>query len=345
MTRDMTPWVFGHAVDHAVEVLLPKGSCSKDRWLTFDLEAVGDDDQTFRYLLQYRATSNYIDWRVVVPDEVHFRRGDGHDFGHEDDGWVNISKMSGPALRTLAKLLGLEASWIGTTFNREKVLEQIRNAKGNGVLAPGYVINSGSHDSGWRDHAMTLEGCPRMLPEGAKFRERTVWMSSHRVKEVIVHSMKVEGKTGGMWNPNDPRWEKFTDGEWVNPHPEFLTGAWAVITGLAILYKTTGILSPLHIELDTRLQYYRQAKEGDKADKDGRVTTSAKRVSVAYKIDDEGRVLQVALDKSKSGLPQWVWTDPPFEGLISRGRHLKGCGVPDNKVVGGLVEIESMWAR
>ena len=350
MTRDMTPWVFGHMVDHAVEVLIPRGSCSRDRWLTFDLEAVGDDDQTFRYLLQYRATSNYVDWRVVVPDSYHFRKSNRHDFDHEDDGWVNIDKMSGAQLKVLAKMCDIPVTWVGTTFKREQILEQIRATRTSEAptsfeMAPGYVVASGSHDSCWRDNALTLEGCPRTLPEGAEYRERTVWMRSMRIKEIIVHSMKVEGPTGGMWKKDIPKWEKFTDGEWVNPAPVSLTGAWAVITGLACLYKTTAATEPLQVDLDTSLQYYREAKDGEDADRWGRVRTSEKRITVAYKIDHDGELLTVGHDRRKVGLPLWDWSPVNIEGPISRSKHLGFCKVPAGKQLKGLVDINSMWAR
>ena len=349
MNHDWMSHTFNHMVDKAVEVLLPRGSCSKDRWLTFDLEAVGDDDQTFRYLLQYRATSNYIDWRVVLPVEPHFRRGeDRHDRG-ENDGWVNINEMRGSSLRVLAKMLGIPATWIGTTFNRETVLDQIRNAKVGDrrvELAPGYVINSGCHDSCWRDHALSLEGAPWKLPEGErKFRERTIWMRSMRVSEVIVHSIKVEGKPGGMWQANDPKWEAFTDGEWINPEPEVLTGSWAVITGLACLLKTTGEEGPLRLDLDTSLRYYRDPKDGEDGDIYGRVATGEKRITVAYKIDDEGNLLEVGYDKRKVGMPDWEWGDVNIGGPISRGKHIGFCKVPTNKQLKDHVGINSMWAR
>lgn len=165
-----------NAVQAAVDFLVPRGSCSSTRWLTFHLEA--RDTKTgadFAWMAQYNAASNYVAWRTVLEGGVpHILFGDVRDSGTP---WVPV----------------------------DSVPEYVRKLYSDRDVAPGLVIAHGCHDSCWRDHATMLDGYPR----DAQGR-----MTRHAVldRDAVVHvrRMQIEGA------PREGLPRVLRDGEWVN---------------------------------------------------------------------------------------------------------------------------------
>ena len=254
-------------------------------------------------------------------------------------------RMSGAGLRVLAKLLGIQASWPGSVFKHDELVGRITKAEPqNGVeLAPGYVICDGSHDSCWRNNALSLEGHPwHPSKQNPDYKDQTIYM--RHVKDVKVYSVSIEGPTGGIWGDREGRWEALRDGRWENPSPDTLTGPWAVYTAVACLVGVLGRTPPVDLYLDTGLQYYRAPKASEDCDRRGLVATSERRVNTAYRIDGEGRVVATARDRSKVGLPSWDWSKVEPHPLGEQ-HHLEACGVSAAKIRRGHVEITHLWPR
>ena len=340
MPHDYESSLFRRAVDFAVGVLIPKGSCSHTRWLVFDVEQVAEEGESLRYLLQYRAYSNYIDWRVVIPGNPHVRR-------NRESDWRDLQLLSGIALSNLARVAGIKASRLNVMLAPQALRNRIL-AKADSPpdvfdleVAPGFVIASGCHDSEWRTHATETRGNPVVGTELTQHFE-------HRAQTIKVHSIKVAGPTGGTWGSKDGAWDAFTDGEWVNPDPDNLTGVWALYAGAGVLSATTtGNPDALRVDFNTVIQYYRRhdlTKElVSKADRWGRVKTSEKRAHVGFQFDADGTVIATGKNLTETGSVRFEWAEAEEPFILDRETHLRLCGVSEAKIRGDLADIINIW--
>ena len=325
-------------VDETVKQVMPRGTCSATRWLTFDMEAVRDplDDEvqecpdTFRYWAQYSASSNYVSWRIVLPGtEPHTKLDDS-------------SSWNKP-----------RAPWVPTASLTNKDIPDTRRSSGKAVRtdAPGFVVADGCHDSCWRDNGMTYEGLPRIdtgrtweredMGTSGKVFENTRYFWWPKAETVRVYSVKIEGPAGNMWG-GDPE-ANVCDGEWVNPEPETLTGSWALLAAMASLYHCSGAEGPLELGLDSRYEYFKVTKptdkDGLKNNRTGLTQTQSRRETQWYRFNSEGMVTHVGDSGSwnKRNL-NWVEApDGPFR--LTRETHLRFLGASARKIKAGLVGL------
>jgi len=213
-------------VSCAVGLLIPKGSCSLDRWLSFDFEATTPKDESgpFTWTAQYCAPSGYIKWRTLLPTGVpHTELADNMSWYHRRAAWVPVAELAEGDQR--ATIHGLP------------------------VVAPGFVIANGSHDSCWRDNATRLQGYPYVqdgtwkTDQGVEVPNMfpTVHYQIYHDTTVKVLGISVKGPTseGGWTDPASvQKYKAYTDGEWKNDTN--LTGAWALLYGMSKLSKTVG---------------------------------------------------------------------------------------------------------
>lgn len=340
MRTDFIYHIVPKMIDTVVEKTLPEGTCSMERWLTFDLEAIGDpsmSDETdtspnsFRYLAQYSRPGGYTYWRTVLPGtEPHVQVAD-----YCDD-------TSYP-----------ETPWMPASSGRRG-----KQVFGMDNVAPGYVIANGAHDSCWRDHGMQMEGYPRIDTGRTWHREDTGWSGKvydqtryfywPKAVTVRVHRVTLKGPVHYVYGkpPADRQalLDAQQDGEWVNPDPEGLTGPWALLVALAHLYHCAGHEGPLQMGLDTTYVYYRPTKPEDTDRTNGRTgltETQRRRDTVWYRFDSEGMVTAVG-----QGHVKWEveWEDcTPFR--LTREEHLRRLGASEKKIRDNLVGIDSMWDR
>jgi len=364
MRTDMLLWVVGKAIDTAVDKLVVRGSCSHERWLTFDIEAVSGDGSTFRYLAQYRAMGGYVDYRLVIPGEPHVKLADNASYLNPRAPWVPLATLrtedylkglSRKELRAIAEEKGVKLGLLKGNL-RELVDVPYRIHGEHLDIAPGFVITSGSHDSCWRDHALKMQGLPKVdtgrtwkRDNGQEFPiyEDTTyfrWAEAHNFR---LYSVKIEGPTGGSWEAPEGGWDHLSDGEWINPDPETLTDAWAVYTALGALYACGGHEGDLELDLDTSYDYYRPydpSRDGDEAD-DNRnklMRTQQRRVHVGYRLGSDGKVTHTGVDTTDVGPSRYEWEEVESR-YLDRTWHLRRCGASQKKIDDGLVGISHLW--
>jgi len=259
-------FAFQHAVDEAVKFLLPCGTCTHDRWLTFEVQ-LEKDGETFDYLIQYCATTNYITWRTVVDDGIRHVQMDRNSEWREKylpaeeveaiSGWGPLKGPKNPDMydRRKFRLVGPDYKHLDREF----------------VYAPGTVITHGHHDSCWRDHALTLRNYDTKF-----FDEHGC---THRVKRVYI-----EGPVKwGYWS-DAPAWlSEIEDGDWANDTS--LRSNWAVYVAMSHLAHCVGrdcVDLVLDVSIDTDPdQPYDEDMERNEL-----------RVSLAYRLR-EGKVVAV----------------------------------------------------
>ena len=75
---DYTRALFEGLIDTVVSTVMPKFTCSDSRWLTFELEALTEEGEAFRWRARFRARWNYVDWETSFPDGTVIDEG-SHD--------------------------------------------------------------------------------------------------------------------------------------------------------------------------------------------------------------------------------------------------------------------------
>jgi hypothetical protein len=208
------------AVACAVELLTPRGSCSKDRWITFDFRVEDPHGNSFEWLAQYSPTSNYIDWRTVLKDGVPHT-----ELSH---------RMSWYKPR---------APWVPAADLKPDDVQETKY--GEPIVAPGYVISNGSHDSCWRDNATRLHGFPMVETgkytdqegkERSRYEPTYYWKHFREYDTIKVLGMKIEGPVAARGWGDQAFYDQiasYKDGAWLNDTE--LTGPWAIIYGMSKL--------------------------------------------------------------------------------------------------------------
>lgn len=232
-------------IDRACSFLMPRGSCGPNRWLTFNLEATLKDGSTFRWLVQYRAASNYRDWRTVIPNGTPWVQME-HNFArtHGLPRWLPLDVANGEDLNWFARMKvrlghGLDLrQGIKTEYDKDGQLHP--------HLAPGEVISSGCHDSCWRDHAFEFG---RYNPETKK-TEYVV--DRWQFETVMLRSVTIEGDPRSSVMFSTPAWlDLITDGYWENT--DGIEGPWAVLVATSKLAPCVGRDS---VEVEIRAHGY-----------------------------------------------------------------------------------------
>lgn len=214
ITRDIE-----NAVTMAVDFLLPRGSCSTGRWLTFEFEGKSNRSK-FNWKAQYSAPTGYVYWRTIYGNVPHVKVADYADDLHPYSPWVP---------------------------------QELYNATKNGDpgpmnTAPGFVIADGRHDSCWRDNACRVSGYPRVprntYPSDGKNRinfEMTSWFPIYDNPTITTKNISIVGPVGTesfLSKMGAESFKHFTDGTWENDVG--LTGPWAIYHGMSKLAQAVG---------------------------------------------------------------------------------------------------------
>ncbi len=282
------------AVSECVKMLIPKGSCTPSRWLTFEFEAINDGrGAPFNWSAQYSAPSGYIDWRTLIGCVPH----------------VKLEGRSAPN------------PWIPEELVSSEHLLASRH--GEKMRAPGFVIADGSHDSCWRDNASTLRGYPLIpkncwrSPDGGRRQinyEATNWCSIRMDTVIKVRKISVLGpvETRPGWTDAETleKFAHYTDGVWVNDTG--LTGQWAIFHGLSKLAHTVG---QQVLGLRIRGRFDRGVY--------GKRSFREESATVQYQMKD-GLVTHRGILDEKN-LKGWVAVEKPY--LLDEEAFLRDCGV------------------
>lgn len=286
------------AVTMGVDLLLPRGSCSPSRWLTFEFEASNEVDRGFEWRAQYSAVTNYVSHRTL---------------------WGNVPHVKIAAYRWKKCPF---TPWIPLADLEEGQLAEMEY--GERVVAPGFVISSGRHDSCWRNHASNLSGypfVPRNTYEDRDGKPQIYWQSTHWFRifhdtVIKVNRISVAGPVNQThWFTEETRkkFAAFIDGEWVNDTE--LTGPWAIYHGLSKLAHTIGKES-----LEVRLRgNFQRGKYGTRSHREGSVT-------VHYRIKD-GLVTHKGIPDEKSDWFMKGWADVENPYLLDEVAFFDDCKV------------------
>lgn len=297
------------AITCAVEFLAPKGSCSYDRWLTFDLKAEGNDregnpQRPFEWLAQYCSPSGYINYRIMLKDGVPHT-----ELTHRSS-WITP-----------------RAPWVPTaSLTETDVPETIRGKRNE---APGFVISSGAHDSCWRDHGTQTRGWPNIPTnmytdqqgvERQNFTD-TRYFDIYNDSILSVNGISIKGPTGEAgWQSEESaaQWKTFTDGTWVNDTG--LTGAWAVFYGMSKLSPTVD-RDFLEIRIDG---HWDKGEYGKKGFKEARILRH-------YRITD-GKVTHVGIPQEENDyfLKGWAEVAEPY--VLDQHRFMLDCGFTEKTI-------------
>lgn len=296
------------AITCAVEFLAPKGSCSYDRWLTFDLKAEGTDrdgnvQPTFEWLAQYCSPGGYIHYRNVLKDGVP----------HTE-------------LTNRASWIHPRAPWVPTASLTEGDVPEITRGQTN--EAPGFVYNSGAHDSCWRDHGTRTQGWPliptnKYMHEGKEYQNHnhTHYFHIYNDTTLSVNGISLKGATGEAgWQSEESaqRWRKFSDGEWVNDTG--LTGPWAIFYGMSMLSKAVN-RNYLEIRIDGS---WSKGEYGKRGYKEARILRH-------YRITD-GKVTHVGIPQEENDyfLKGWAEVAEPY--VLNQQRFMLDCGFTEKTI-------------
>lgn len=285
-----------HAVSTGVELLLPRGSCSPGRWLTFEFEGTNAVD-TFEWKAQYSAVTNYVSHRVLWGNVPH----------------VKISRYRGKKCPY--------TPWIPLADLEEG--QYVEREHGESLVAPGFVISSGHHDSCWRDHASDLSGypfVPRNTYEDRDGKQSIYWQPTRWFRilhdtVIKVTRISVEGpvnQTSWVGKEIQEKFSTFTDGSWENDTE--LIGPWAIYHGLSNLAPTIGKES-----LEFRLRgIFQRGKYGTRSHREESAT-------VHYRIKDGLVTFRGTSDENGWYPTSWVEVEKPY--LLDEVAFFNDCKV------------------
>lgn len=213
--------LFVHAVDEAVEFLLPRGS-GDQRTLRIEAEAVHPGKDPLRFGLLYCRPSNYTQVYVFVSgvEEIVL--------AGEPYNWRTLRSIP-LAEVTLDQGYVLKGSEVLGSAKRTSP-----TATGLWVTIPGHLTSFADHDSCWRDKVREAFPAESDLYEYTEFRV-----------------LRVELK--GLYSGQRPSPHPVGDRTWVNPSPSTLSSAFSVYTAMMALASAAGRQRVLHVEAAWRL--------------------------------------------------------------------------------------------